>query len=1026
MAKKKYNRNIYSNRFDLGGPTKAWNTSPNIPNKLTNPLGDSPITNTLSGGQKFGASVKNFMNNVGSGITNFLGSSQGINMASDAVFGLLNPNGNSTKFGNALQNIGGLASNIPGLEGLGVGFNLAGGVFNTLLGSNINEENVAKFRSQNKQQANYTSNASTNEELLADFAGMSHLANVKKSDVGSDGWFSNKAKNLTKDINAERQRANLAAIVSANNTAQTIDTTNDLLKEYNYVAYGGPIDMKYTGIMSPFGNQFKDGGIYIKPENRGKFTALKERTGKSATWFKEHGTPAQKKMAVFALNSRKWKHDTGGPLFDFNNLKKDDYELLTYNGTPILSSKDSSRRTSEDKSTRRDTPLGYLVGDENQNIANLIWGGMELLPVVGNVMGISDVANDVYNMANSDDISSGDFGNLLLDIGGLVPGISTFTKGSKLAKAAKLRKAASKLDNAAESLKYTSSDGIKEIKKRVKDAKDFSKKSSEEATKAALSRNKEDLYKASMKAREAAKFNEGILDGVERTLDPFWSRYNVYQNVGTKADALNDIFGFMGSIEDNTKAFGGELTHGGVFNNGINIIGNGGTHEENPYDGIQVGVDEQGIPNLVEQDEVIWNDYVFSNRLKVPKAMRQKYKLRGNKDLSFADAAKNIQKESEERPNDPISQNGLDAALSRLAMEQEQIRMKKEQRQNRYAEGGELGNLYKGTGSKSNFLQFKKKSYPDLFSTPDFSKYTIKDPFKIPQPRYTTSDFSVSLLKPSASSLEGYVSDVFEPISKDIFNTKVTKTKESSNDTRKFKEDPSRYAPIFGHAAGVINDIFSKPDYQASDEVRGIELNPSLVGFTPIANKLRYKPMDIQRFLNPLNALASAQRRNVMNISGGNRAIAMAGLQNVDQNLGNQVGQALMSADEYNQASEERREAFNRATAQYNAEMGLRAAIANAESRNAIAKARYERDKVAALLGQQARDAYNTRRSNNLNIFLEDLGNLGRERNNRNWLDILADKDILKMDTKGQHVSSDKKKNGGKLNRKKKGGFTYA
>lgn len=52
----------------------------------------------------------------------------------------------------------------------------------------------------------------------------------------------------------------------------------------------------------------KDSGIHIKPENRGKFTRLKKRTGKSASWFKAHGTPAQKKMATFALNARKWKH----------------------------------------------------------------------------------------------------------------------------------------------------------------------------------------------------------------------------------------------------------------------------------------------------------------------------------------------------------------------------------------------------------------------------------------------------------------------------------------------------------------------------------------------------------------------------------------------------------------------------------------------------------------------------------------------------------------------------------------------
>ena len=47
--------------------------------------------------------------------------------------------------------------------------------------------------------------------------------------------------------------------------------------------------------------KFKNGKspIHIKPANRGKFTA---------SWFKENGTPAQKKMAVFALNARKWSH----------------------------------------------------------------------------------------------------------------------------------------------------------------------------------------------------------------------------------------------------------------------------------------------------------------------------------------------------------------------------------------------------------------------------------------------------------------------------------------------------------------------------------------------------------------------------------------------------------------------------------------------------------------------------------------------------------------------------------------------
>ena len=69
------------------------------------------------------------------------------------------------------------------------------------------------------------------------------------------------------------------------------------------------------------GNIAAEGGkIHIKPENRGKFTALKKRTGHSATWFKEHGTPAQRKMATFALNARHWKHGYGGNLYPNGGL----------------------------------------------------------------------------------------------------------------------------------------------------------------------------------------------------------------------------------------------------------------------------------------------------------------------------------------------------------------------------------------------------------------------------------------------------------------------------------------------------------------------------------------------------------------------------------------------------------------------------------------------------------------------------------------------------------------------------------
>ena len=72
------------------------------------------------------------------------------------------------------------------------------------------------------------------------------------------------------------------------------------------------------------------GRIHIKPENRGKFTALKKRTGHSASWFKAHGTPAQKKMAVFALNAKKWKHGDGGFLNVYDGESEPTGYLMMY------------------------------------------------------------------------------------------------------------------------------------------------------------------------------------------------------------------------------------------------------------------------------------------------------------------------------------------------------------------------------------------------------------------------------------------------------------------------------------------------------------------------------------------------------------------------------------------------------------------------------------------------------------------------------------------------------------------------
>lgn len=54
---------------------------------------------------------------------------------------------------------------------------------------------------------------------------------------------------------------------------------------------------------------YKNGGtIHIKPENKGKFTATKKRTGKSTEELTHSKNPITKKRAIFAKNAKKWKH----------------------------------------------------------------------------------------------------------------------------------------------------------------------------------------------------------------------------------------------------------------------------------------------------------------------------------------------------------------------------------------------------------------------------------------------------------------------------------------------------------------------------------------------------------------------------------------------------------------------------------------------------------------------------------------------------------------------------------------------
>lgn len=403
--------------------------------------------------------------------------------------------------------------------------------------------------------------------------------------------------------------------------------------------------------------------------------------------------------------------------------------------------------------------------------------------------------------------------------------------------------------------------------------------------------------------------------------------------------------------------------HGGDFSNGVTIIGNGGTHEENPMEGVPMGVAPDGTPNLVEQGEVKFNNYVFSNRLFATGGLLAAHNLPTTyANHSFADIAERLSRESSERPNDPISKRGLLNSMTRLQQAQEQLRAEEQSR--KYAKGG---HLFAGGGPAG--------INPDLYDEDDY--LIVPTGSKI-------------IGSPFAYDETGYQAPVITPSEPPVI-TAPNDTRDVSSQTNRTSSRQGRglswlrYAPAVGAGLGVISDLVgltNKPDYTNAGLVGGVADNLTDIEVSPIGNYLTYRPLDRNYYLNKLNAQAGATRRAIVNQSGGNRATAVAGLLAADYNALGRMGDLARQAEEYNMAQRERVEAFNRGTNQFNSEMALKAAIARQRNDELRLKART----IQAQLRDQAEARASAGRTANLTNLFDSLGEIGREEFSRNMI----------------------------------------
>ena len=433
---------------------------------------------------------------------------------------------------------------------------------------------------------------------------------------------------------------------------------------------------------------------------------------------------------------------------------------------------------------------------------------------------------------------------------------------------------------------------------------------------------------------------------------------NNYNNVSSNVNKQSTY-----NMLSNYYAEGGDINNEGDFSNGVTIIGNGGTHEENPMSGVPMGIAPDGIPNFVEQDEVKFNNYIFSNRLSATTDLLKTYNLPTiYANHSFAYIAKKLSKESSERPNDPISKRGLTDTMMKLQQAQEQLKMKEQNKQ---------FNKNKHYFSEGGFPSV----YTPVYTPDDFELYVPerKEP-------YTGSSLKVN----------GNSPDLYNPKTGEIisFNTpeKEIPPVSKTNDTKSNNNFTwLRYAPAVGAGLGVLTDALgwtNKPDYDNADLVGSAIDNLTNVEFTPIGNYLTYRPLDRNYYINKLNAQAGATRRAIVNQSGGNRATALASLLAADYNAQNSLGDLARQAEEYNFNQRKEVEAFNRGTNQFNSEMALKAALANKENEKTRLQARI----TQAQLRDQADARSSAGRSANLTNLFDSLGDIGREEFSRNMI----------------------------------------
>lgn len=356
------------------------------------------------------------------------------------------------------------------------------------------------------------------------------------------------------------------------------------------------------------------------------------------------------------------------------------------------------------------------------------------------------------------------------------------------------------------------------------------------------------------------------------------------------------------------KAMGGYILPSGVSSNMateysgggfLNEFNTGGSHESNPQNGIPQGIAEDGQPNKVEEGETKYQDYIFSDRLKLDEQAVNEHNLpKSMINKTFADASKKIAKLHKERPNDPITRDTMRSKMDHLMMANDEIR---EYEQSSMMAMG--GRLYDGLSQKTGKL---KLTIPSV---------------QIDDPMYYEGN--MNLIDPIKPTLGIQNTLQLEKKLTDKVKDNSNALAESNTSTGFLRDQKNlRYAPIAFDALAATG-LFGKSPKPETYSPTLIKQQGSLTA--PRVNEEAMRAKIDAAYQNQIRGMAGA--------SGGSGAALRSGLTGLSDDYMSAVGQGFLGAETANNQAQMQVDQYNLGTSQnvasQNAQMQNQAGLYN-------------------------------------------------------------------------------------------------